>query len=310
MKYILLSLLVPLVLSYGPETVKNFAGYIEIEKRGELFYWFFESRDDPSHDPLVLWFSGGPGCSSMLALFSENGPYVIGDDGEAALNAYSWNNNASVMWIDQPLGTGFSRGVPVHSEKGVAQDMLEFMQLFYTKYPKYAQLDLYIFGESYAGHYVPAIAAKLQQAKFTQLKGIGIGNGLTDPFTQYKYYAPYAEEHNLVSSTVLSFMQKMDTLCEPLINACNHDNNNVSTWSECLNAYVLCNLAEISPVQSTGINTYDVRKQCGDNPLCYNFTAIDTYLNRADVQQALNVSKKWNECSHLVDLVMVYGGDW
>lgn len=42
-----------------------------------LFYWFIESRSDPSSDPLVVWLTGGPGCSSMLALLVENGPFLI-----------------------------------------------------------------------------------------------------------------------------------------------------------------------------------------------------------------------------------------
>lgn len=84
----------------------------------QLFYWLFESRGDPATDPLLLWLSGGPGCSSMLALFVENGPYRIverGSGGGAAaadssrllrLNPHSWNSNATVIYLDQPAGTG------------------------------------------------------------------------------------------------------------------------------------------------------------------------------------------------------------
>jgi serine carboxypeptidase-like clade 4 len=41
-----------------------------------MFYFFFESRGHKA-DPVVIWFSGGPGCSSELAFFYENGPLKI-----------------------------------------------------------------------------------------------------------------------------------------------------------------------------------------------------------------------------------------
>ena len=74
-----------------------------------------ESRNDPDTDPLIIWLQGGPGCSSMLGLYIENGPFNYRYDSENILepfeltpNEYSWNNNANVMYVDQPLGTGFS----------------------------------------------------------------------------------------------------------------------------------------------------------------------------------------------------------
>ena len=53
-----------------------------------LFYWFFESRNDPATDPLVVWLTGGPGCSSELALLTENGPFLINGTATPELNPY------------------------------------------------------------------------------------------------------------------------------------------------------------------------------------------------------------------------------
>ena len=69
--------------------------------RTQYFYWMFESRNDPKTDPLVLWLTGGPGCSGMLALLNENGPCSIKKDPSTGAlsevnNPYSWTNNANV----------------------------------------------------------------------------------------------------------------------------------------------------------------------------------------------------------------------
>jgi len=55
-----------------------------------------------------MWLSGGPGCSSELALFFENGPFGLNDDLSLKFNPYSWNNVSNLLFVDNPIGTGFS----------------------------------------------------------------------------------------------------------------------------------------------------------------------------------------------------------
>lgn len=308
----------------GPETVYNEAGYIGVGKERELFYWFFESRNQPSKDPFVIWFSGGPGCSSQLALFSENGPYLLNKHLgkiDVSLNPYSWNSNATVLWIDQPAGAGFSRGfIPEHNETGVADTVFTFISKFMKKHEKYRSLDFWLFGESYAGHYVPAVAGKLLQEIDNgfnlNFKGIGIGNGLTDPGKQFPFYVPFAKQYNVVGKAQLTIMEAILPVCEPLIALCNNfpkqnATDRILDWAVCLNAYTFCALGELMPVQESGVNPYDVREKCPPSqPLCYDFSAVTRYLNLPEVQASLGVNKTWADCNRLIDLEFVYGGDW
>ncbi|KAJ3063879.1 hypothetical protein HK102_008358, partial [Quaeritorhiza haematococci] len=121
-------------------------------------------------------------------------------------NPHSWNSNANILFLDQPVGTGFSyseHGGPSDTPEA-AEDVYTFFQLFFTRFPEYANLDFHIFGESYAGHYIPQIAHSIhthntlassgheKQVVPIKLKSVGIGNGATDPLVQYKYYSVMA----------------------------------------------------------------------------------------------------------------------
>ncbi|KAI3327522.1 carboxypeptidase S1 [Xylariaceae sp. AK1471] len=106
------------------EGVKSYAGYVHLppgslSDLGEeqdypinTFFWFFEARKDPANAPLTIWLNGGPGSSSMLGLFAENGPcYVNPDSNSTTLSEWSWNNEVNMLYIDQPVQVGFSYDV-------------------------------------------------------------------------------------------------------------------------------------------------------------------------------------------------------
>ena len=181
--------------------VQQYSGYFTLTTGTKLaqkhyFYWFFEARNQPETAPVLLWMTGGPGCSSAVALFGENGPCHVSPDGSfTTKNNFSWNEVANIIFIDQPAGTGFSYGLGMdHNETSVANDMYDFLQQFFTAHPKYSANPFYTFGESFAGHYVPAVTHKIwqmnQQLHAGQVRiplvGTAIGNGLVDPLTQFK----------------------------------------------------------------------------------------------------------------------------
>lgn len=85
-----------------------------------LFYWFFKTIKPNA--PLVVWLNGGPGFSSIWGLFVENGPITISREGSESdydnfvvqLNPEgSWADEANIVFVDQPVGTGFAYGTPL-----------------------------------------------------------------------------------------------------------------------------------------------------------------------------------------------------
>lgn len=299
---------------WGPENVTQHSGYITLDSKadtgGRIFFWMFESRNDPKTDPLVLWMTGGPGCSSELAIFYEQGPYRFAEDGSVISNAYAWNSAANIIFIDQPAGTGFSdvdkSNDYVRSEKQVADDMFDFLQIFFKSFPQYKGLDFYVTGESYAGHYVPALSYRIVQSIESSegpytipFKGMAIGNGLVNPSVQYRDYAPFAYDNKIIGKGLLEWIQN-HTLpaCEKAIQ------ENPST------ALYTCNKV-IGLIQTFGgnFNVYDVRKQC-NGPLCYDLSALPSLLQKADVLSSLGVPTDyhWQQCDASVHSSL--NADW
>uniref|UniRef100_A0A7N0ZW88 Carboxypeptidase n=1 Tax=Kalanchoe fedtschenkoi TaxID=63787 RepID=A0A7N0ZW88_KALFE len=188
------------------------AGYIRIKHSydARMFYYFFESRGS-RNDPVVLWLSGGPGCTGNIALFYENGPFQINDDLSLRWNDFGWDKASNLLYVDQPTGTGFSyssdRRDMRHDETGVSNDLYDFLQAFFDTHPEFAKNDFYITGESYAGHFVPALASRVHKGNKAKegihinLKGLAIGNGLTDPEYQYPANADFALTNKLISKS-------------------------------------------------------------------------------------------------------------
>ncbi|KAI3413152.1 uncharacterized protein J3R85_016526 [Psidium guajava] len=91
-------------------------GYVGVGEHDDvqLFYYFIESERSPKDDPLMLWLTGGPGCSSLSGLIYEIGPLNFNYDNSSGnrptflLNPYSWTKVANIIFLDQPVGTGFS----------------------------------------------------------------------------------------------------------------------------------------------------------------------------------------------------------
>ena len=141
----------------------TYSGFLKASDTKKLHYVFAESYDSPSTDPVLIWFNGGPGCSSMLGMMQENGPRVI-NDGEDFIveNDETWNKRANVLWIESPAGVGWSQaGTDADLDTNdviQSQDALAALYSFYDKFPEFKTNKLFVSGESYAGIYVPYLS--------------------------------------------------------------------------------------------------------------------------------------------------------
>ncbi|XP_042476057.1 serine carboxypeptidase-like [Macadamia integrifolia] len=294
------------------EDLGHHAGYYQLKNSyaARMFYFFFESRNSKD-DPVVIWLTGGPGCSSELAIFYENGPFKIANNLSLVWNDYGWDKVSNLLYVDQPTGTGFSYSSDNrdtrHDEAGVGNDLYDFLQAFFAEHPEYAKNEFYITGESYAGHYIPAVAARVHQGNKAKegihlnLKGFAIGNGLTDPAIQYQAYPDFALDMGLIKESDFSIVNKLLPVCDMAIKLCGTDHK-----IPCIASYVVCNSIFNMIVGHAGdINYYDVRKKC-EGSLCYDFSNMEKFLNQKSVRDAIGVGNiEFVSCSPTIYQAMM-----
>ncbi|KAI0053413.1 serine carboxypeptidase [Auriscalpium vulgare] len=313
-------------------SVKQYSGYLDISDGKHLFFWFFESRGNPSKDPLVLWLNGGPGCSSSTGLLFELGPCRIADEGQnTTYNKHSWTANANIIFLDQPVNVGYSYssdGSTVNTSPVAGEDVYAFLELFLTRYPKYAGAPFHLAAESYGGTYGPNFATvihkknkELALAPTPSLKKINLAslilaNGQTDPLVQlasipdFACDGPYPVYDDPEGPQCQALRAKVPT-CERLIKSCYDYGSRLS----CVPAALYCASQLYGPLQQTGLNLYDVRKKCDrskDGDLCYReMTWIDTWMNNPKNKAALGVTgdKKFESCNLEVNQAFMFQGD-
>ncbi|KAK4413550.1 Serine carboxypeptidase-like 45 [Sesamum alatum] len=301
---------------------QQFSGYVNVdEEERALFYYFVEAETDPASKPLVLWLNGGPGCSSLgVGAFSENGPFR--PSGNALVrNEYSWNKEANILYLESPIGVGFSYSANSSSYEGVndkitAWDNLVFLQNWFLKFPQYRNRSLYITGESYAGHYIPQLAELMlhfnKKEKIFNLKGIALGNPVLEFATDFNSRAEFFWSHGLISDTTYKlftsacnysryvgeyYRGSLSPVCSKVMSLVTTETSRFVdkydvTLDVCISS-VLSQSKVLSPQQVT--ETIDV---------CVEDETVN-YLNRRDVRNALHARlvgvNRWLVCSNILD---------
>lgn len=170
-----------------------FAGYLTVDEvqDTQYFYWFAECDGcDAATAPVALWTNGGPGCSGLLGFMTEQGPFRPQADGSLAANPYAWNKVANYLFIEQPVGVGFSYSTTPAAYNNVGDDEAAALNYnlilqFLAKFPQYKANEFFISAESYGGHYMPTLAKQIVDSdpnrERVNFQGFAVGNPYTDP---------------------------------------------------------------------------------------------------------------------------------
>ncbi|TYJ26542.1 hypothetical protein E1A91_A07G126900v1 [Gossypium mustelinum] len=280
----------------------HYSGYVTVDSKAgrALFYYFAESPNNSSTNPLVLWLNGGPECSSLIGAMKELGPFRVNNDGETLFrNNFAWNNVANVIFLESPAGVGFSYSNTSSDyqhtgDKSTARDAYIFLINWLERFPQYKTRNFYITGESYAGHYVTQLAYTifLNNKKANQtlinLKGIVVGNGWIDDHTGYWGQFDYLWTHALNSDETNKgihtyghyFNDKDPKECGDFVIKAYNEPGDIDGY----NIYAPLCQQDSSSIKSS----YD--------PVSKQFRS--SYLNRAEVQEALHAKvSTWDLCS-------------
>ncbi|CAN7997176.1 unnamed protein product, partial [Ixodes hexagonus] len=200
------------------EGVPSYAGILTVQRDfgSNMFFWFFPAQENPDTAPVILWLQGGPGSSCMFSVFNEHSPYVVDENGIPKRRESAWTSRFSMLYVDNPVGPGFSF---TEKEEGyakdqtdVGRDMLETLQQFFTLFQEFAGNEFYVSGESFGGKFAPAVAyaihTAVQPMVHINLKGISIGDGLVELGSMLDY-ADYLYQIGLVDRNQAAILRQL-----------------------------------------------------------------------------------------------------
>ncbi|XP_064958652.1 serine carboxypeptidase-like 17 isoform X1 [Musa acuminata AAA Group] len=211
----------------GPLPFHLETGYVEVDEVNgtEFFYYFIESEGNPSEDPLLLWLTGGPRCSAFCGLVFEVGPLKFvsakynGSLPSLVYRPYSWTKVSNMIFLDSPVGSGFSFSKHVESyydagDISWSQHVYTFLIKWLVDHPKFLSNPLYIAGDSYAGKIVPIVAQEVlngieaEKRPLLNLQGYVIGNPVTGEKIDLNARVPFAHGMGIISDDFFKLIQR------------------------------------------------------------------------------------------------------
>ncbi|KAJ0479261.1 putative carboxypeptidase D [Helianthus annuus] len=294
-----------------PVSFSQYAGYVTVnESHGRaLFYWFFEATKSPKKKPLLLWLNGGPGCSSIgFGGLEELGPFVVQKGkSKLVLNKNSWNKAANLLFLESPVGVGFSytntsSDIKKLGDNVTAHDAYTFLLKWFTRFPSTRPMNSTL----------PVKAMQLAELIYDKnkiipeqdrinFKGIMIGNALLDDETDQTGMIDYAWDHAVISDRVYHDVHTKCNFSNPKSsNACD------TALSEYFQVYKIIDMYSLyvpSCVDDILPNKAWHSKPTGYDPCQSDYT--ESYLNKPNVQAALHANTTkipypWTHCSDTI----------
>ncbi|KAL7236399.1 hypothetical protein ACSBR1_019644 [Camellia fascicularis] len=325
---------------YGDLPFSLETGYIAVAE-SQLFYYFIKSEGNPKEDPLLLWYSGGPGCSTLNGLIFEIGPLAFNiteyEGGTPPLEyyPYSWTQTANILFVDAPVGTGFSyptnsSAFPTSDTKSALQTY-EFLIKWINEHPEYLKNQLFIGADSYSGITAPMVVQHILDGNEAgdkpqlNLKGCILGCPRTDVIINENSKITYSHRMALISDELY---KETKTSCngnyyevDPNQAECFENLQKVSKLTRDINKNCIlepkCTWA--SPEQNGESDRRSIKEEQENfifsppkipEMWCHNFNYALSYIwaNDDSVQQALYVRKgrvkDWKRCDKNLDYTM------
>jgi carboxypeptidase C (cathepsin A) len=188
--------------------------------------------------------------------------------------------------VNNPLGY-------VTTETTMAVELYTTLVSFFQMHPQFSQNPFYVFGESYAGKYIPSLTHYILTQNQNNpplrinLQGLAMGDGWVNPYVQTGSYAPFLYANNLIDYAELEGAAAIYEIYKGLVDSDNY------LLADDVGNTLLQSLVEFAG----GVDVYDIRYFGGDptDPLQ---DALTNYLNTPAIQRAFNAGNStWQACA-------------
>ncbi len=258
------------------------SGRIPLRDGDNMFYIHFRARNGNRSAPLMLYLAGGPGSAGQYDIILENGPYISDTAGHIIYNKYSWNNEADTIYVDQPVGVGFSKvrsdDRVCRSRECVVQNMYTFLAKLMETEPELRGRPLYISGVSYGGHYVPAISEYIIRhgSEIVNFRGAFMGSPWVDAQVQFGLDPYYLYERRIYTLWQYVYYTAATVVCRVLIAV-----------SSTTRAYQFCSDMNDEKDEAAGLlNPMNIEEKRGYNE---EYEAVWRMFNDRATQRELGV---------------------